>query len=72
MTTFTTKTRQAAGNRKITQAPSEPCSGLRKRFEKNAEVSSRFFESAVREVEAGRFQIDAFKTSRNGKRERVS
>ena len=29
------------------------------------------FEGAVREVEADRFQIDAFRISRNGERERV-
>ena len=30
------------------------------------------FEGAVRELETGRFQIDAFRSWRNGERERVS
>ena len=45
---------------------------VKKKIRKGRRGKFPIFEGAVREVEGGRFQIDAFKTSRNGKRDRVS
>ena len=45
---------------------------VKKKVRKGRRGKYPIFEGAIREVEAGRFQIDAFRTSRNGERERVS
>ena len=44
---------------------------VKKKVRKGRRGKYPIFEGAVREVEAGRFQIDAFRISRNGERERV-
>ena len=45
---------------------------VKKKVRKGRTGKFPIFEGAVREVEVGRFQIDAFGTWRNGERERVS
>src|SRR5215831_17671974 len=43
---------------------------VKQRVRKGRRGTFPIFEGAVREVEVGRFQIDAFRTWRNGERER--
>jgi|SRR6516165_6793461 len=45
---------------------------VKKKVRKGRRGKYPIFEGEAREVEAGRFQIDAFVTSRNGERKRVS
>jgi hypothetical protein len=45
---------------------------VKKKVRKGRTDKFPIFKGAVREVEVGRFQSDAFSTWRNGERERVS
>ena len=45
---------------------------VKKRIRKGRKDKFPIFEGAIRQVAGGRFEIDAFRTWRNGERERVS
>jgi len=53
-------------------SPERTLRWLKQTVRKGRRAKFPIFEGTVREVEAGRFQIDAFRTRRNGERERVA